>query len=107
MTDGNILKCFHEIQLMLKPLLGVKENPYTLSLDVSLWLSLFLYPIFSTLEKAPLFLKVWMCSLFWFWVYSLSSSYLLSHSFPRVQFTPFLCSYWMKLMEMNCVMIPE
>lgn len=36
MTDGNILKCFHELQLMLKPLSGVKENPYTLSLDVSL-----------------------------------------------------------------------
>lgn len=66
MTDGNILKCFHEIRLMLTPLSGVKENPYTLSLNVSLWLSLFLYPIFSSLEKAPLFLKVWMCLLFGF-----------------------------------------
>lgn len=106
MTDGNILKCFHEIQLMLKPLSGVKENPYTLSLNVSLWLSLFLYPIFSSLEKAPLFLKVWMCLLFGF-EYIHSPVAIWWVSFPRVQFTPFLYSYWMKLMEMSRVMIPE
>lgn len=107
MTDGNILKCFHEIRLMLTPLSGVKENPYTLSLNVSLWLSLFLYPIFSSLEKGSSFLKSVNVFAFWFWVYSLSSSYLVSHSFPRVQFTPFLYLYWMKPMEMDRVMIPE
>lgn len=32
MIDCNILKCFHEFQLMLKALSCVKENLYTLHL---------------------------------------------------------------------------
>lgn len=91
MIELNVLKCFHKTHLMLKPLSWVMEDPYTLNLSVSLWLILFFF--MSSLFYSGVgssILKSCGCVCLCFPGYPLSSSCLLSHTFPRVQFTPFI-----------------